>query len=244
MIDSSKQFISTAQYARTLGISVVAVFKRIQKGQIKAVKVGRSYVIPCTYLEDPTGKFAHQFINVDQYVSVMQAAKMLGLTRMAVFNKIKTGVIQAEQVGRHYIISVNQLEKTKTLSQENIPQLSKEFVSIPELAKAMGVSRIAIFKKVQKDEIKARKVGRHYVIARTDIIKEKDVGRQKVPGIFEEEKLSLVDVAQILGISRIAVFKRIQKGQLKAEKIGRSYAVSRGDLVQFQNIITKRGSDV
>lgn len=30
----------------------------------------------------------------------------------------------------------------------------------------------------------------------------------------------------MLGISRVAVFKRIQKGKIQAEKIGRSYAIS------------------
>ena len=41
----NKEFISTAELAEILGISRVAVFKRIKKGEIKAVKVGRSFVI-------------------------------------------------------------------------------------------------------------------------------------------------------------------------------------------------------
>lgn len=40
-----KQFVSTAELAKLLGISRVAVFKKIQKGEIKAVKVGHTYVI-------------------------------------------------------------------------------------------------------------------------------------------------------------------------------------------------------
>lgn len=39
------KFISTTEMAKILGISRVAVYKRIKKGQIKAVKVGRNYVI-------------------------------------------------------------------------------------------------------------------------------------------------------------------------------------------------------
>lgn len=38
--------------------------------------------------------------------------------------------------------------------------------------------------------------------------------------------VSVAELAKMLGISRIAVFKRIQKGQIPAEKIGRSYAIS------------------
>lgn len=37
--------------------------------------------------------------------------------------------------------------------------------------------------------------------------------------------ISVAELAKILGISRVAVFKRIQKGHIPAEKIGRSYAI-------------------
>ena len=39
------KFISTRELAEILGISRVAVHKKIKKGQIKAVKVGRNYII-------------------------------------------------------------------------------------------------------------------------------------------------------------------------------------------------------
>ena len=38
--------------------------------------------------------------------------------------------------------------------------------------------------------------------------------------------LSLSQIAKILGISRIAVYKKVKKGQIKAVKIGRMYVVS------------------
>lgn len=39
------------------------------------------------------------------------------------------------------------------------------------------------------------------------------------------EFYSLPEVAVLLGISRIAVFKRVKKGQLEALRIGRNWAV-------------------
>ncbi len=42
--------------------------------------------------------------------------------------------------------------------------------------------------------------------------------------------ISVVELAKILGISRVAVFKRIKKGQIPAEKIGRSYIISTKDV--------------
>jgi excisionase family DNA binding protein len=38
--------------------------------------------------------------------------------------------------------------------------------------------------------------------------------------------VSVAELANMLGISRIAVFKRIKKGQIPAEKVGRSYVIS------------------
>ena len=40
-----KDFLSTAELAEMLGISRVAVFKKIKKGQIKAIKRGRNFII-------------------------------------------------------------------------------------------------------------------------------------------------------------------------------------------------------
>ncbi len=48
----NKDFFSTAELAKILGISRIAVFNRIKKGKIKAVKVGRSFVIAKKDLED------------------------------------------------------------------------------------------------------------------------------------------------------------------------------------------------
>jgi len=38
--------------------------------------------------------------------------------------------------------------------------------------------------------------------------------------------ISVAELAEILGISRVAVFKRIKSGKIPAEKIGRNYIIS------------------
>jgi excisionase family DNA binding protein len=40
----------------------------------------------------------------------------------------------------------------------------EKYITIPELAKLLGVSRIAIYKRVKKGQIPATKIGRTYVI--------------------------------------------------------------------------------
>ncbi|MBM3252442.1 MAG: helix-turn-helix domain-containing protein [Candidatus Omnitrophica bacterium] len=52
----NKELITTAELAKILGISRVAVFKRIKKGQIKAIKVGKSFVISKDSLPEILGR--------------------------------------------------------------------------------------------------------------------------------------------------------------------------------------------
>jgi excisionase family DNA binding protein len=40
------EYLSTAELARLLGVSRIAVFKKIKSGKIKGFKIGRNYVIP------------------------------------------------------------------------------------------------------------------------------------------------------------------------------------------------------
>lgn len=44
MVDK-KNYISTSEAAKIMGISRVAVFKQIKKGKIEAEKIGRNYII-------------------------------------------------------------------------------------------------------------------------------------------------------------------------------------------------------
>ena len=42
--------------------------------------------------------------------------------------------------------------------------VNEKYITIPELAKLLGVSRIAIYNRVKKGQIPATKIGRTYVI--------------------------------------------------------------------------------
>lgn len=41
---------------------------------------------------------------------------------------------------------------------------------------------------------------------------------------------STSEVAKLLGISRIAVFKKVKSGEIKAQRIGRSFVIDKNDL--------------
>lgn len=57
---------------------------------------------------------------------------------------------------------------------------------------------------------------------------------------MEKNYLTTIELAKLLGISRIAVFKKIKAGQIKAEKIGRNFVIHKKDLeVIFKNILSE-----
>ena len=60
-----------------------------------------------------------------------------------------------------------------------------EYITIPELAKILGISRIAVFRKVKQGKIKALKIGRNYAIPR------------KILGIISGEALAEQDKKEI-----------------------------------------------
>jgi len=48
-------FLTTSQLAAILGLSRIAIYKKIKKGEIKAIKIGRMYVIPKSYVSEVFG---------------------------------------------------------------------------------------------------------------------------------------------------------------------------------------------
>ncbi len=53
--------------------------------------------------------------------------------------------------------------------------------------------------------------------------------------------LSTMEVADILNISRVAVFKKIKKGEIPAQKVGRNYIIKKRDLAPvFNDKLTKK----
>lgn len=51
-----REFISIQEMANILGISRIAVYKKVKSGKIKAVKIGRSFAIPQRYAANILGK--------------------------------------------------------------------------------------------------------------------------------------------------------------------------------------------
>ena len=50
---------------------------------------------------------------------------------------------------------------------------------------------------------------------------------------MEKQLFSTAEVAKLLSISRVAVFKKIKSGEIKAVKIGRNFVVDKSDLPEI-----------
>lgn len=61
------------------------------------------------------------------YYSTSEAAQILNLSRIAIFNRIKKGTLAAEKIGRNYIIHRDQLLKAlgKSVGKENKADIEK-----------------------------------------------------------------------------------------------------------------------
>jgi len=51
-----KAYITIPQLARILGLSRIAVYKKVKKGEIRAVRIGRNYAIPKNKMAGILGK--------------------------------------------------------------------------------------------------------------------------------------------------------------------------------------------
>ena len=56
---------------------------------------------------------------------------------------------------------------------------------------------------------------------------------------MNQDFFSTSEVAKLLGISRIAVFKKIKSGEIRAKRIGRNFAVDRKNLPEVLGAVLR-----
>ena len=50
------KYISIPELAKFLGVSRISVYKKVKKGQIEAIKIGKNYAIPQKYVTEILGR--------------------------------------------------------------------------------------------------------------------------------------------------------------------------------------------
>ena len=145
------------------------------------------------------------------YISIPQLAKQLGISRIAVYNRVKKGTIQGKKIGRNFVVCVH--DPQAEIKTQN-------YLSIPQLAKELGITRAAVHHRVKKGYIHGKKAGKNFIIHSEFIRREKDI----------EKYVSIPQYAKAVGLSRIAVYLKVRKSQIKAIKIGATYGIAMKDI--------------
>jgi len=61
----------------------------------------------------------------------------------------------------------------------------------------------------------------------------------------DEKYLTIPELAKLLGVSRIAIFNRVKKGQIPASKIGKTYFITDRTIAHILGKeVTKSGKDL
>jgi len=63
---------------------------------------------------------------MNKYISTVEAGKKLGISRIAVFNRIKNGKIEAIKIGKNYAIPTSALSKAEpTINKKTEQEISQ-----------------------------------------------------------------------------------------------------------------------
>jgi excisionase family DNA binding protein len=76
----------------------------------------------------------------------------------------------------------------------------QKYITIPRLAQLLGVSRIAVYRRVKKGEIPARKVGRTYIITdeTVNLILGKKLTQRRKRRIDDAVKKTVQEYGEVL----------------------------------------------
>ena len=75
-----KEYLTLAQLGKILGISRIAVYKKVKKGQIKAKKIGRMYIVPVEQVSSILGESLDEKRKKEIEVAVKRTVEEYGET--------------------------------------------------------------------------------------------------------------------------------------------------------------------
>ena len=72
------EYFTIPELAKILGITRIAIYKKVKKGQIKAIRIGRNYAIPKKYIGEILGKALSKEDKSDIDKAVQKTVKEYG----------------------------------------------------------------------------------------------------------------------------------------------------------------------
>lgn len=72
---NNKKFLSIIEIAKLLGMSRTAIYKKVKKGQIKAIKIGKIYAIPEDYVKKILGQALDKPLSEEDKLKIEKVVK-------------------------------------------------------------------------------------------------------------------------------------------------------------------------
>lgn len=72
--------------------------------------------------------YNNKYMSNKKFLSTIELAQILGISRIAVFNKIKNGQINAQKIGRNFIISKKEADRIQNLDSSELDNKTKQII--------------------------------------------------------------------------------------------------------------------
>lgn len=187
------------------------------------------------------------------FVTVMEAAKFLGISTTWIYEKINKQIIETKKLNNVIYIDRNHLKEIKKLipefkyahlerlnkmSKEEIAELwQKKILSPQEAAILLSISEATLRKRIIKNEIKAIKVGGFQKITTEELIRFKEENTLKGKLL-----LTVSEAAKLIGIAKTTLIKLIHQNKISVTKWHDNiHRISQAEVYRFIAEIEKEG---
>ncbi len=154
--------------------------------------------------------------------TIKEAADILGVHRTLISRLIHQRELKAIQIGRVFRIL-----------EEDLKQFAGDFsqglLKIEEAAQILQIHPFYILRLINKNGLKALKIGNSYRISRVNL--ESFIGCD-----ISQKLLTIDEVAGLLFLSRATIFGLIKANRLKSFRIGKFYRISEKNLKNFLRV--------
>ncbi|MDP3143215.1 MAG: hypothetical protein Q8N14_04690, partial [Candidatus Omnitrophota bacterium] len=208
------KYISLSEASALSEISRDYLNVLIRRGKLKAIKIGKNWLTTRAWLEEYTS-IKDKGNLVQEYISLFNAAKMVGVTSGYLNVAVRRGKLQAVKLGRNWVTTsewLNAYQKSVGRTLEIIPKPKIEELS--EIKKAdLSAEALAKAEQTEFENLKAKLVLENEVVERlkrieSQVVSLRDISRrEKNFQTFKDREISK-KVSTSVASQEIQLFSR------------------------------------
>jgi excisionase family DNA binding protein len=238
----------------------------VTTGSVLGVKAGSSLLVPHSEIErlqkgksvdgqpePPEYESLREVLK--RFVTVQEAAEMLGIKPLNVYVRISQGGILAIRAGTGTLISLTEIERLlakkhklpttapePALEVKELQEVLKQFVLGSEAMKILNLKRSTLGSRIKSGHIASISAGETLLIARSELRRVQEAQKPKVYTAPECETLrdalkrfaTTQEAAASLGITRSALRQLVLEGQLPYVSTGYEVLIPLSELSKYQ----------